>query len=265
MANIPAKVEARLKAEIPVFQKVLESARDRDVNEADTVVIVTDMLERVFGMDKYSEVTREYAIKNTYVDLAVKIDGKIEYLIEVKAIGLSLKENHIRQAVDYAAKEGIRWVVLTNGLVWEIHRVVVDGQVSNEQVVAFNFLDISPRKREDLDTLFLLCRKGVSQSVMDEYYERHQAVNKFVVGTFLLSDDVVSAIKRNLKKMAPGIKVTDDEIVAIISNEVIKRDVLESDPGKEAQKRISRLFSKLAKQKMSAKKDSVASNIDVAE
>lgn len=80
MANIPAKVATRLKNEVPKFQKILKSASDRDVNEADTVVIITDMLDAVFGMDKYSEVTREFAIKGTYVDLAVKIEGKIEYL-----------------------------------------------------------------------------------------------------------------------------------------------------------------------------------------
>lgn len=261
MANIPVKVEARLKAEVPVFQKILDAARSRDVNEADTVVIITDMLERVFGMDKFLEVTREYAIKNTYVDLAIKIDGKIEYLIEVKAIGLALKENHIRQAVDYAAKEGIRWVVLTNGVMWEVHRVTVDGQVDNEQVVAFNFLELSPRKNEDLEKLFLLCRKGISQSLMDEYYERHQAVNKFVIGALLTSEDVISAVKRNLKKFSPGIKVDDEEIQSLIINEVIKRDVLESDAAKESQKRINREFAKLARQKKVAQKEAEPADV----
>ena len=51
------------------------------------------------------------------------MDGKIEYLIEVKAIGLSLKENHLRQALGYGANNGIPWVVLTNGLVWELYRI----------------------------------------------------------------------------------------------------------------------------------------------
>ena len=81
MSKVPAKTLARLKAEVPRYQRVLTDARSRDINEADTVVIVMDMLERVFGMDKHADITREYAIKGTYVDLAVKIEGRLEYLI----------------------------------------------------------------------------------------------------------------------------------------------------------------------------------------
>jgi predicted type IV restriction endonuclease len=88
------------------------------VNESDTVIIVTDMLCYVFGYDKYSEITSEFAVKGTYCDLATKIDGKVECLIEVKAAGLDLKENHTKQAVDYAANMGVDWVVLTNGCTW---------------------------------------------------------------------------------------------------------------------------------------------------
>ncbi len=113
MSVLPAKVKARLQKETRVFKKVLVSAMDRDVNESDTVTIVVDMLERVFGFNKYSEVTSEIAIKGTYCDLAVKIDGNIEYLIEVKAIGLDLKENHLRQATNYGANHGIPWITIS--------------------------------------------------------------------------------------------------------------------------------------------------------
>jgi len=34
-------------------------------------------------------------------------------------------------------------VVLTNGVDCEVHRVIVSGQVSNERIVKFNFLDLS--------------------------------------------------------------------------------------------------------------------------
>jgi len=59
MLKIPATVVKRLKAEIPKFQKILEAARSQDINEADTVVIVTDMLEQVFGLDKYTDISRK--------------------------------------------------------------------------------------------------------------------------------------------------------------------------------------------------------------
>jgi len=87
MANIPAVVSKRLIANIPKFKKILENARKRDVNESDTVTIVTDMLEQVFGFDKYSEITREFKTKGLRCDFAIKSGEEIEYLLEVKAIG----------------------------------------------------------------------------------------------------------------------------------------------------------------------------------
>jgi hypothetical protein len=51
---IPKKVADRLAAGLKRFKPVLESAKDRDVNESDTSLIVTDMLAEVFGFDKYA-------------------------------------------------------------------------------------------------------------------------------------------------------------------------------------------------------------------
>jgi len=70
MANIPKKAEERIKAGIKTFAKVIEAAKARDVNESDTVTIITDMLSTICGYDKYTEITSEYAIRGTYCDLA---------------------------------------------------------------------------------------------------------------------------------------------------------------------------------------------------
>lgn len=46
------------------------------------------MLAELFGYDKYHEVTRELCIRGTFCDLATRIEGKFQMIIEVKAIGL---------------------------------------------------------------------------------------------------------------------------------------------------------------------------------
>jgi|TARA_X000000950_G_scaffold141440_1_gene175549 hypothetical protein len=249
MSKVPAKTLARLKDEVPRYQRVLTDARSRDINEADTVVIVMDMLERVFGMDKYADITREYAIKGTYVDLAVKIEGRLEYLIEVKAIGLDLRDNHLHQAVTYAAKEGVRWVVLTNGLEWQIHRVFVDQQVTSDEVVSFNFTDLSMRKASDIDALFLLCKRGLAKDLMQDFFEKQQACNKFVIGALLRSDEVANLLRRTLRKMTPGIQVSTDEIVEVISESVLKREIIESEAGLSAEKAVKRFANRDARKK----------------
>ncbi len=73
----PKKVAERIKGGLKKFRKVLQEARNADRSEQDTVTIVTDMLADVFGYDKYEELTGEYAIRGTYCDLAVKLDGKV--------------------------------------------------------------------------------------------------------------------------------------------------------------------------------------------
>src|SRR3546814_8622536 len=95
MANVPKRVAERLVAGIKRYQPILASAKSRDIGEADTVTIVKDLLADVFGYDKYAELTSEYAIRGTYCDLATKIDGTLQTLIEVKAIGLDLKDHHV--------------------------------------------------------------------------------------------------------------------------------------------------------------------------
>src|SRR5262245_12897325 len=118
--GVSKRVADRIKLQLKRYQAILSEAKGRDVSESDTVTILVDMLADVFGYDKYSEVTREFAIRGTYCDLAVKVAGDLRYLIEAKAIGVELKDQHIKQAVDYAANQGIEWVILTNGVIWQI-------------------------------------------------------------------------------------------------------------------------------------------------
>src|ERR1041385_7880233 len=98
MANIPAKISKRISDELKRFQPIIDSARARDINESDTVTIVTDILQSVLGYDKYSEITSEHAIRGTYCDLAIKLDGDLTFLVEVKAVGHELKDQFIKQA-----------------------------------------------------------------------------------------------------------------------------------------------------------------------
>lgn len=244
MAAIPAVTAKRLASSIPKYKKILELARERDVNEADTVTIVTDILEEVFGFDKYSEITREYAIQSTYCDLAVKSAKKVDYLIEVKAIGIDLKDIHIRQAVTYASQEGIKWVVLTNGISWQVYRVTLDQKVESTMLFTFDFPDLNPRKREDQEVLFLLCKRGVQKDLIDEFYEYRQSVNRYTVGAVILSEPVISIIRRELRRIKEGLKVTNEEIQALVAEEVIKRELLESEAGKEAQRNIQKAGKK---------------------
>lgn len=249
MATIPAKVKARLQKESRVFKKILLGAKDRDVNESDTVTIVTDMLERVFGFDKYSEVTSEIAIKGTFCDLAVKINGNIEYLVEVKAIGLDLKENHLRQATNYGANHGIPWVVLTNGIAWQLYRIGFERPISVDHLCSFDFTDINPRSQADLDKLFLLCKSGMKKHAMKEFHDYVQSVNRYVIGAIVSSEPSLKLIRRELRRMTPGLKIEEAEIKKIISSGVLKREVQEGEKADRARSQVRKAAKKTMRKK----------------
>jgi len=249
MVTIPKKVSDRFIKNINKFQKVLKNASDRDVNEADTVTIVADILDEIFGFDKYSEITSEFAIRSTYCDLAVKIKDDIKYLIEVKAIGLTLKEQHLRQAVDYGANKGVQWVVLTNGLIWEIYNIRLEKSLQYDKVCTIDFLNINPRKLEDQEILFLLCKEGLSKAVIEEYQERIKILNRFVIGALVLNSPTLELIRRELRRMTPGLRVDTSEIETILRNEVLKREVIEGEVAKEAYKMLKKSSIKFLKKK----------------
>lgn len=253
MSNMPKRVSERLPKETRKFQRVLKKAVARDINESDTVVIVTDMLSRVFGFDKYTEITSEYAIRGTYCDLAVKVDDKVKFLIEVKAIGLELKESHLRQAVGYGANHGIQWVVLTNGVHWEIHRVKFERPVGSELLASYNILELSSRRSEDMEKLFLLCKEGLSKDVIEEYHEHVMIVNKFIIGAILQSEDAVKLVRRELRRVSPEISVDLDEIEQIITSDVLKRDILEGDEANKAKATVKKASARRLRKKAKKK------------
>ena len=244
MAGIPKRVLQRFTTEIPKFQKVLQLAKDRDVNESDTVSIVTDIFSEVFGYDKYLEVTSEFAIRGTYCDLALKIGEKVQFLVEVKAIGNDLKENHLRQAINYGANNGIQWVVLTNGLEWRLYSIRFEKSINYDLVSSFQFLTISPKSEKDQKFLFVLSKEGLLKNTRDEFYEKVKCVNRYTLANLILSEPSLGLLRRELKRFANGIKVEVSEIEKILRNEVLKRDLFESEEAKAAEAKVGRMYKK---------------------
>jgi hypothetical protein len=244
MANIPTKVQERLSANIRRFQPVLTSAKSRDVNESDTVTVIIDMLADVFGYDKYSEITSEYVNRSTFVDLAIKIDGKAQMLIEVKAIGLELKDAYVKQAVDYGANEGIEWIVLTNGTTWNIYKVTFGKPIGFDLVHQIDFMRLNPKSSSDLESLYLLTKEGLGRSVLGDYHTQRQALSRFFIGAINLSDPVLDVIRRELRKISPDVKIDNEQIKAVLINEIVKREVMEGEKADEAQRKVARMNKK---------------------
>ncbi len=244
MAKIPKKVIDRFIKSTGKFQKVLEIAKDRDVNESDTVAIIGDIFAEVFGYDKYLEITSEFAVRSTYCDLALKVADKVQFLIEAKAIGIDLKETHMKQAVDYGANHGVQWVVLTNGIEWQIYRIRFEQPINYDLVFSYDFLSLNPRDEKDQESLFILAKEALAKNAREDFYEKLQSVNRFVIGALILNDVLLNTIRRELRKLSEGIRIDTSDVEQIIRNEVLKRDLVEGEDAELAQARINRFYKK---------------------
>lgn len=245
--TITKKVAESIAAGIKRYRPILTTQRDRDVSEADTVTLVKDMLSEVFGYDKYAELTSEHAIRGTYCDLAIQFEGKVQLLIEIKAIGGTLQDRHTKQAVDYAANKGVEWVVLTNGIEWILYHVLFKKPIDKEEVVKLNFLEVDVRKDEDLERLYLLTRAGITKDALSKFRDRQEATSRYVLAALLLnSEPVLTVVRREIRRIS-GMLVDQEEITRVLREQVIKRDVLEGDQAASAARRVSRSSERAAK------------------
>ncbi len=239
--TIPKRVEARIKSGIKKFRPIITEAKKADRSEEDTVTIVRDILAEALGYDKYTDITGEYQIRGTFCDLAVSVDGKLRFLIEVKAVDRTLKEGHLRQATDYATREGIEWVILTNGVEWRVHRMVFEQPVRTELLFTINVLSDDPNL---VELFYMLSREGAKKRAIGEYAAQVRALNRHSVAAAIITDPVLKVIARELKRAAPGVRIDGEGVEEIIVHEVVKRDVMDSAEVQAAIKRIKKVRSR---------------------
>jgi len=252
MPNIPSKVSSRFNKALKTFANVLENAKSRDVNENDTVRIVWDMLDEIFGYDKYNDITSEYAIRGTYCDLAIKDGNDIRYLIECKAIDTELKSNHLRQAVDYAAREGVSWAILTNGIKWEVYKIIFTKPMDFKLVFELDFLNDDVKDSKFIDRVYLLSKEAINKSAIEAYDEERQLINKHTISAILQSDETIKAIRKQLNYLSKDVSIYSIEpelIKEIIINEIIKRELVDNQQVKAVFKKLQRLSKKKSKVK----------------
>lgn len=239
MAAIPKIVEKRIREGIKRYKNVLKTAKVKDINEADTVTIVFNILADICGYDRFLELTKECAIKGTFCDIGIKLDNKIVLLIEVKAIGISFKENHLRQAIHYASDKGIEWVLLTNGDYWQAHKVIFGKPIKTELVFDFSFLK-ADKITKLIDFFFLIGKEGLKKSppAIEDYHVESQLTSHYIIAQIIQTDHFVDLIRKKLKSLNKKITITNEDILYKLQTQILKREVTEGDGASIARERL---------------------------
>lgn len=209
------------------FGAAFRDARDRGANESDTVMYLVKFFEEVLEFDSLKgEISKELAIKDRYCDLALKVDGQVEVLVECKAAGIKgLSEKHIEQAENYASRAGIRWVVLSNGIEWKLYHLTFnEGEgINHDLAFDLDFLEELGRNPDLVwQRLSLLGRASLQKGFLDDFWKERKALSPASVVRALFTQDVINVLRRELRREAKALLDVEDVVAAV-------RDVLSKE------------------------------------
>ncbi len=199
-----------LKKYIPHLLK----AQTDNLNEADTVRRLLKVFEDVFGYDPMSEISSEASIKDKFVDVALKVEGTIRLLVEVKSAGSTLRDRHIEQAQAYAANANIRWVLLTNGVVWSLFHLTFEEGI--EAVPAFT-VDLSSEDwvEKGADCLALLHHQSMRKDELDEYWKHRAALSPESIAQALFTEEALKFIRRLIRRNE-GMLIDEEDLATAL-------------------------------------------------
>ena len=214
----------RVKTAVRRFQKPLADLVARDANEGDTRLLVTDMLCDALGYDKYEDLTTEYQVKVDFADYGVRVDKQLVAFIEVKRCAQALNEKHLRQVQSYAVNEGVEWMILTNGRVWQLWHMSPGLPVTMDMVLNVDLLsDETVAKKAD--ALFNLSRESFKRHQVDELWKTRAATSAKAITKALMSEKVLEELRRELRRQT-GHMADRDRIAAVLRDEVIRPELL---------------------------------------
>ncbi|HEY0764822.1 MAG TPA: hypothetical protein VGD61_20760 [Pyrinomonadaceae bacterium] len=216
----------RMKAAIKKFSKPLADLVARDANEGDTRLLVTDMLCEGFGFDKYSELTTEYRVKGEFADYGIRLDKDLIAFLEVKRVATKLASKHLRQVESYAVNEGVEWVILTSGAVWQVYHIT-----GGLPIVVDLALEVDLFAEETLaqkaNQLYFLTKESLKRRQIDSLWQAKRATSPKSLAGVLCSENVVTAIRKELKRTT-GQSVTEAEILKLLSTTVMRPECVGS-------------------------------------
>lgn len=213
-------VKERLRGTIKKVTKPLQDLVARDANEGDTRLLVTDFLTEGLGYDKYADLTTEYQVKGEFADYGLRIDKDLIGFIETKRVATKLAPKHLRQVEMYAVNEGVEWLILTNGIDWQVYHLTGGLPVVIDLAMTVNLLDDSTIGQKT-NQLFYLTKESLKRRQMDELWKAKAATAPKPMAKALLSATVISALRRELRKNT-GQNIDEKELERLLRETILR-------------------------------------------
>jgi hypothetical protein len=185
-----------------------------DVDESATRIMINSLLCDVLGYQELEEIKTEYRIRGTYADYVIQTNRKKQFIVEVKAIQLDLNEKHLRQSVNYAANEGVDWVMLTNGRAIELYKVLFEKPIRHVLIFSYDLSDLTTMKQA-AEFMCYLTKKAVVKGELEDLWSRQCALAPEELAKILYSEEVIKLLRREIKKKTKIHFQTEDLQIAL--------------------------------------------------
>ena len=105
------------------------------LSEADTRSYLVDPVLLLLGYAGVKHLRREVPVPATkeFIDYELLIDGKHHAIVEAKAMRHSVTPQHAAQCVQYASVLGVRWCLITNGIMWALYDAHAKGPLDEKR------------------------------------------------------------------------------------------------------------------------------------
>ena len=148
----------RIREGLKRLQPIIRDAKADDAGELDTKKVVAFCLLEIFGHYRNPGDASRHVDSAAFMDLS--IDTLIlPFLLETRAIGLNLNDEHLNKALNHTHKKSLDWAVLTNGQTWKVYKVIFSKPIEQVLIAEIDLLAINPETVEEPKWLFMLCRE----------------------------------------------------------------------------------------------------------
>jgi hypothetical protein len=189
----------RVRTAVRRFHKPLHDLVQRDANEGDTRLLVTDFLCDGLGFDKYEDLTCEYQVKGDFADYGIRIDKQMVAFVEVKRCTQKLGIKQLRQVQMYAVNEGVEWMILTNGQVWQVWHLTGGLPVVVDLALEIDLLSDATAVQK-ADALFHLSKEAFKRRLLDELWRAKAATSPKSLASVMVSDPVIEVLRKELRR-----------------------------------------------------------------
>ncbi len=197
---MPTQVQIQnLLERLKRYRKRYIKKQYEELDESATRLMVNTLLTDVFGYAELEDIKTEYRIRGEYADYIIQLARKKHFVVEVKSIQLDLTEKHLRQSVNYAANEGIDWIILTNGKQIELYKVLFTKPINSRKIFEFDLSNNEDFKKMP-EFLVYLTKKSIQKNELPDFWKRFEALEPMQLSKNLYDVEVVKFLKKVLKK-----------------------------------------------------------------